>query len=329
MKKLLTLASLLVLASLVLAACGGAATEAPEMTEAPAVTEAPVATEAPAATEAPVVENDLLAAILERGYILVSSDPNYEPYSFLNTEGTRPADTKCPDETLTGAELQGFDIDVALAVGEALGVETCFPTPSWDLITAGSWADKWDVSIGSMTITTARLEVLDFSVPYYYSPAVIAVSAASGIDSLESLAGQAVCAGTSTTYEFWLNGDLEGLGLPESSVYAAAPEGVSVVSLPTDQECAQAIEAGRTEFSAYATSEGVVDANIADGIPVVKLDGAIFSEELAAAFDKSSSLDTASLVEKADEIITALHTDGTLSELSIKWHGVDLTQAPE
>ncbi len=298
MKKLLILVSLLVLASLVLVACG-----------------------------APVTE-DLLAAIMERGYILVSSDPNYEPYSFANSEGVRPADTKCPEETLTSAEIQGFDIDVAVAVGEALGVETCFPTPSWDLITAGSWADRWDVSIGSMTITTTRLEVLDFSIPYYYSPAVVAVSTASGFDSVDDLAGQAVCAGTSTTYEFWLNGDMEGLGLPESSIYTSAPEGVSVVSLPTDQECAQAIEAGRTEFSAYVTSEGVVDANIADGLPIVKLEDAVFSEDLAAAFDKSSTLDTASLVEKVNEIFAALHEDGTLSELSIEWHGKDITQAP-
>ncbi len=61
------------------------------------------------------------------------------------------------------------------SIGDALGVETCFATPAWDAITAGSWANKWDVSVGSMTITTARQKILDFSVPYYYTPAVVAV----------------------------------------------------------------------------------------------------------------------------------------------------------
>ena len=61
MKKLLTLASLLVMASIVLAACGGAG---------------------------PSTASDLLGAIEERGYILVSTDPNYEPQSFLNTDRT-------------------------------------------------------------------------------------------------------------------------------------------------------------------------------------------------------------------------------------------------
>ncbi|MCZ2126987.1 MAG: transporter substrate-binding domain-containing protein [Anaerolineales bacterium] len=300
MKKLLTLASLLAVASLALAACGSSA--------------------APA--------SDLLGAIQKRGYVLVSTDPNYEPQSFLNTEGKRAANTKCPSDALTADEMQGFDVDVAKAVGEALGVETCFATPDWDMITAGNWANKWDLSVGSMTITTSRQKVLDFSVPYYYTPAVIAVSADSGYSSLADLAGQPICAPVSTTYEAWLNNDMEALGLPDSSIYAHAPEGLTIIPLPTDQECAQAIAAGRKDFSAYMTSETVIDANIAAGMPVVKLDGVAFSEDLAAAFDKSSSLDTTSLREKVNELFTAMHKDGRLTKLSDKWFGADLTVAP-
>ena len=296
----MTLASLLVVASLVLTACGGGGSTA----------------------------TDLLSAINERGYILVSTDPNYEPQSFLNTEASRPSDTKCPGDALTTTEMQGFDVDVAKAIGDGLGVETCFATPSWDAITAGSWADKWDVSVGSMTVTTARQQVLDFSVPYYYTPAVVAVAADSGITSLDGLSGQAVCAGTATTYEAWLNNDMEALGLPEASIYAAVPADVTVVPLETDQECAQAIAAGRKDFIAYVTSDTVVDANIAAGMPVVKLDGAVYSEDLAAAFDKSSTLPTATLLAKVNEILTGLHSDGTLSALSNQWFGMDITTAP-
>jgi len=102
MKKIITLASLLVMLSLVLTACGGGGSTA----------------------------SDLLGAIEERGYILVSTDPNYAPQSFLNTDGARPSDTKCPSDALTTAEMQGFDVDVAIAIGDSLGVETCFATPS-------------------------------------------------------------------------------------------------------------------------------------------------------------------------------------------------------
>lgn len=287
-------------AALVLAACGGGGT--------------------------PQADN-LLDAVKQRGYLMVSTDPNYEPQSFLNTAGARPSDTKCPSDALTTAEMQGFDVDVAKAIGDGLGVETCFATPDWDVITAGNWADKWDVSVGSMTITTARQQVLDFSVPYYYTPAVIAVRADAGVASVADLEGQALCVGTSTTYEFWLNHDMAGLGLPESSIYAEAPN-VTVVPLPTDQECAQAIMSGRQDFVGYVTSQTVVNANIAAGFPVVQLGSPVYSEDLAAAFDKSSTLPTATLREEINKIITAMHNDGRLSALSIQWLGEDLTQAP-
>ncbi|MFZ5877935.1 MAG: transporter substrate-binding domain-containing protein [Chloroflexota bacterium] len=140
------------------------------------LTQSPTGTAFTSSTAAPM-DGDLLSAIKERGYLLVSTDPNYEPQSFLNTDGQRPADSKCPADTLTAVEMQGFDVDVAKAVGEALGVETCFATPSWDTITAGNWANKWDLSIGSMTITTERQKILDFSIPYYFTPAVVAVRA--------------------------------------------------------------------------------------------------------------------------------------------------------
>jgi polar amino acid transport system substrate-binding protein len=301
MKKLYSVFAVAIVATLVLAACGGGAAAQPK---------------------------DLLASIKQRGYILVSTDPNYQPQSFLNTEGKRPNNTKCPNDALTTAEMQGFDVDVAKSIGDDLGVETCFATPDWDVITAGSWANKWDLSVGSMTITTARQKILDFSVPYYYTPAVVAVRADSGITDLAGLDGKALCAGAATTYESWLNHDMAGLGLPESSIYAQAPN-VTVVPLPTDQECAQAIAAGREDFIGYVTSETVVDANIAAGFPVVKLGSPVYSEDLAAAFDKSSSLSADSLRAEVDKLFTAMHSDGRLKDLSTKWFKVDLTQAPK
>lgn len=303
MKKIYSVVITAILASLVLAACGAGATPAP---------------------------TDLLEAIKQRGYILVSTDPNYEPQSFLNTEGSRPSDTKCPADALTNVEMQGFDVDVAKAIGEALGVETCFATPSWDAITAGNWADKWDVSVGSMTVLKGRQEILDFSVPYYYSPAAVAVRADSGFTSVEDLAGQAICAGTATTYEAWAANDFTNPNAPpESSVLIKAPTDVTVIPLETDQECAQAIEAGREDFLAYATSGTVVDANIAAGMPVVKLEPPIYFEQLAAAFDKSSTLSTETLRAEVDKTFTAMHEDGRLSELSNQWFGVDYTKANE
>ena len=298
MKKMYVLASLFAAVALTLTACGGGAAQA----------------------------DNLLDAIKGRGYILVSTDPNYAPQSFLNTEGARPGETKCPGDALTTAEMQGFDVDVAIAIGDQLGVETCFATPAWEVITAGSWADKWDVSVGSMTITPERQQILDFSVPYYGTPAVVAVGKDSGLASLDDLAGKAVCVGASTTYETWLNGGDLG---PSIAIFAQAPADVTVIPLETDQECAQALAAGREDFVGYVTAVTVVNENIAAGLPVVQLGEAVFSEILAAAFDRSSSLPTDTLRAEVDNLFTAMHADGRLSALSSQWFSVDLTQVNE
>ncbi len=297
MKKLYTVLVVAIVAAFVLAACGSGGSTG----------------------------GDLLSETKSRGYILVSTDPNYAPQSFLNTEGKRPSDTKCPSDTLTTAEMQGFDADVAAELGKRLGVETCFATPNWDAITAGNWADKWDISVGSMTVTPERQKVLAFTSAYYYTPAVVAVTKDSGINSLDQLSGKALCVGASTTYEDWLNGKLD---LPAENVYSQPPSNVTVVSLDTDQECAQALQAGRKDFVGYVTSGTVVDQNIANGLAVVKVDGPVYAENLAVAIDKAHTKDIASLVSTLDGDVKAMHQDGTLTTLSNKWFQADLTQAP-
>ncbi|MFO7661627.1 MAG: transporter substrate-binding domain-containing protein [Chloroflexota bacterium] len=257
-------------------------------------------------------EDDLLSIVEERGTILVSTDANYEPQSFLDASG----------------QMAGFDVDVAREIGSRLGVEVEHVTPDWDVITAGNWGGQWDMSVGSMTVTTARQEVLDFADPaYYYTPAQFAASTASGIDTLEEINGQPVCVGVSTTYETWLSGNKEELGLPEESFFYEPPTDVMIIPLSTDSECPQSIQAGRQEFQVFLTSNTVVEAAIRGGVPIQRVGSPVFSENLAAAFDKSGP-DNTRLRERVGEIIQEMHDDGTLRNLSMQWFGEDLTTDP-
>ena len=294
MKKTIVLFSLVVIASLALSACGGGSQG-----------------------------GDLLKAIKERGYVIASTDPNYMPQSGMNPDGKRPNDTKCPTDTFTAAEMQGFDVAVAAEIGKRLGVETCFATPDWDVVTGGSWADKWDMSVGSMTIKPPRPDIFHFTTPYYAPTGVVAVPADSTLTSIADLAGQSVCVATATTYLDWLNNALD---LDPNDIYSKAPAGIQIVELPTDQECPQALEAGRKEFVAYATSITVVESNIAAGMKVKILGDPVFKEPNAVAIDKASSYDTAAFLKAVDDAIKAMHADGTLSALSLQWFGADLTQ---
>ncbi len=205
-----------------------------------------------------------------------------------------------------------------------LGVKVEFVTPDWDTITAGHWGDRWDVSIGSMTPTVERAQVLSFTEPYYYSPAQFAVLQDSTLTKVEELNGKSICAAAATTYESYLqnNGSLTLIG--EKILYQVT--GAKVVTYPTDQECAQAWAAGRMDFEAWLTNSTTIQGAQEGGIKVKTLGDPVYYEALAMALDKSSSKDPASLVAKLSEIITAMRADGTLTNLSMKWYKVDLAR---
>ena len=189
-------AALVTVFGLALAACSSGASPTPAPSVAPSVAPSTAASEAPSAapSAAPTVDpSSLLGKVLAKGAIVMSTDPQYPPQSSLKSDGT----------------YEGFDIDVGSEIAKRLGVKLEFFTPDWNLITAGSWAGRWDFSVGSMTITTPRQKVLDFSAPYYYTPAQMAASTASGITTLDGLAGKTICAGEATTYYDWLTGALD------------------------------------------------------------------------------------------------------------------------
>ena len=304
---------LLAVAAIAVGACtsggGGTSSEAPA-SEAPAsgapMSEAPMS-EAPA-SEAPAspIAGGLLDKVMTAGKIIMSTDPQYPPQSELTAEGN----------------YEGFDIDVGTEIAKRLGVEIAFETPSWDVITAGSWAGRWDFSVGSMTITSPRQEVLDFSDPYYYTPAQMAARTDSGITTLDGLAGKVVCVGAATTYLDWLNGTLDfGTESPQTT----PPEGVTATTLDTDRLCAEAWRAGRTDFDGWLSSSTTVQAAIDDGLPVVAVGDPVYFEPLAVAFDKGGP-DPSDLATRVNAILAEMREDGTLKAMSEKWFGLDLTE---
>jgi polar amino acid transport system substrate-binding protein len=251
--------------------------------------------------------DDLLNTIKSRGEIVISTDPNYAPQSFLNPDGT----------------FEGFDIDVANEIGSRLGVDVKFETPEWEAITAGSWSERWDVSVGSMTITTDRKDVLDFTDPYYFTPAQMAASDASGITSIDEFSGETICAGESTTYVDWMEGTLSLVDAPDP---AEPPADITVTTLPTDSNCAESWQAGREDFAGWISSSTTVQGAIDEGIALHAVGDPVFYEPLAVAIDLSGP-PHAELLSELNKIIGEMHDDGTLSDLSQKWFGLDLTTA--
>jgi polar amino acid transport system substrate-binding protein len=289
------LATLLAVAGLVATACtSSGSTPAPSV--APSV--------APSA-EATVDPASMLGKVLAAKKIVMSTDPQYPPQSALKPDGT----------------YEGFDIDVGTEIAKRLGVALEFTTPTWDTITAGSWGGRWDMSVGSMTITTPREKVLAFSKPYYYTPAQMAASKASGITTLDGLAGKTICAGAATTYYDWLTGALD---LGSYTPKEGPPAGSKATTLDTDRLCAETMKAGRTDFEGWLSSSTTVDQAIKDGLPLIAVGDPVYYEPLGVAFDKSGP-DPTSMVAKVNEALDGMRADGTLKALSEKWFGLDLT----
>jgi polar amino acid transport system substrate-binding protein len=239
----------------------------------------------------------------------VSTDPNYAPQSAQKPDGT----------------FEGFDIDVATEIAKRLGVTVEWATPDWAVITAGGWGGRWDASVGSMTVTSERQKVLDFSDPYYYTPAQMAASTASGITTLEGLAGKTVCVGESTTYLDWLEG--KKLDFGTLSPTTTPPAGVKATTQKTDAECPQLWAAGRNDFEGFLSSSTTVDAAMKAGMPMVKVGDPVYAEPLAVAVDKGGP-DPTDFVAAVTRIVQDMHADGTLKGFSEKWFGIDLTEAP-
>ncbi len=251
-------------------------------------------------------EGDLLATICEAGVIRVATDPAYPPQSELLPDGS----------------FEGFDIDVANRIGEELGVEVQFETPDFSEVVAGGWAERFDISVGSVTITEERDTVLDFTVPYYYTPAQMGATTASGITSLDDLAGEVICTGESTTYQFWLEGTLNLIDAPDPT---DPPEGATVTTFSTDTECADAIASGREDFTGWLTSITTLQASIAAGAEFVEVGDPVFFEPLAVATDKSAP-EHAALMEELNRIVEEMHEDGSLTSMSEEWFdGADFT----
>ncbi len=175
-----------------------------------------------------------------------------------------------------------------------------------------------------MTITVPRQKTFDFSPAYYYTPAQMTATTASGITTLDGLAGKTVCVGSATTYQDWLGGKLQSVSL---GPVLTPPANVQVQTLETDQACAQAIAAGRQDAQGFLSSSTTVDQAIVNKTPVVKVGTPVFVEQLAVAVDKSGPPD-ADFMVALDQIINDMHADGTLTAMSMKWFKADLTQKP-
>ena len=245
----------------------------------------------------------LAATIMTKGEVIVANDSNYAPQSSVDPV------TK---------EVVGFDVDVAKGMAEILGLGIKWQHPVWETIPGGLNNGRYDVSIGSMTSAidgvkvADRWKTLDFSEPYYYTPAQVFVKAGgTQITGVQDLSGKKVGVGAQTTYYDFLKGQ---------GPWKGKSTGAIVKTYTTDADAFPDLLNGNIDFVMTAGPTG--QQAILEGKPMEFSGKPLYYEDLSMAIAKGETDWTALLTYSVQQ----MHKDGSLSAMSKQWYnGLDLT----
>ncbi len=287
MKKILLLTLVIVFAAISFIGCAPAAQTPGESASAENTASASASLDAAAASD------DSLQKIKDKGEFVMGMDISFPPMGFKDENG----------------ELTGFDVDMAKAVAEHMGLTVKLQAIDWNSKEMELSTGNIDVVWNGYTITDERKEKVLMSEPYMGNAQVIVVKAGSDIKSLADVAGKRL-------------GVQDGSSAQEA-VEANADFAASVGEMIKFKDNVMAL---------MDLSNGQVDAVAVDSVVAdyysSKQEGAyeILSETLAPeeygiGFRKGDQ----SFHDAVMEALKQMKEDGTAAEISNKWFGRDVT----
>ena len=180
----------------------------------------------------------------------------------------------------------------------------------WDGLLAGVDGGRYDSMANGVEITEERAQKYDFSDPYcYIRTAIIVKSDDDSINNFEDLNGKTTANTISSTYAT----------LAES--YGAKTTGVDDLNQTIELLLNGRVDATlNAEVTYFDYLKEHPDANI-------KI-AALTNDASQVAFPVRKGDETATLREALNQAINELREDGTIAEISEKYFGTDLSQAP-
>lgn len=228
--------------------------------------------------------------------LIIGVDDTFAPMGFLDENN----------------ELVGFDIDMAKAVAEKMGVEVEFQVINWDMKEQELNQGNIDLIWNGYSITDERKEQVNFTDPYLDNEQVVVTMADSGITSLDDLADKVVAAQINSSAVEAMDAH------PEiSDTFADRPV------FDTNDMAIMDMEAGRSD--AVVADKVLLEYVIShkdDPSQYVILGEGFGSEEYAVGVRKDDEALLAALNQALDE----LKADGTAAEISEKWFGSDIVK---
>ena len=236
--------------------------------------------------------DDLLAQIKERGSIIVAMEGTWAPWTYHDEDDN----------------LVGYDVEVAQNIAEKLGVEVEFIEGAWDGLLAGLDAGRYDIMVNGVGVTDERAEKYNFSTPYAYNKtAVIVRGDYDEISSMEDLKGKKTANTISSTYA------------AQAEAYGATVTGVDDLNQTIELLLSKRIDAtlnAEVVFNDYKKEHPEADVKIATYSDEV--------EEIAIPIRKGD--DTVTLLDAVNDALDEMAKDGTLTELSEKYFGMDISK---
>jgi polar amino acid transport system substrate-binding protein len=218
--------------------------------------------------------------IKESGVLKVSNSGAYPPFSFVDLSGN----------------VKGFDVDVANAIAEKMGLKAEIKTTPWNGIIAALVAGKYDACICSMSDTEERRKAVDFTTDYYWAGSALYTKEDSGINSASDMNDKVM---GSTLGETSNNQTFQGL----PDLLLALDTGRVAAIAVDDVPVAVAMKEKGYKFRRIAT-EGL------DRYP-------------AAITVQRNQLELKAAIQKGLDEIKA---DGTYAKLMDKWIGFDISK---
>lgn len=247
----------------------------------------------PAGSASGGAEGDLLAQIQEKGEITVAMEGTWAPWTFHDEDDN----------------LVGYDVEVSQKIGEKLGVKVNFIEGEWDGLLAGLDSGRYDLMVNGVSVDEERKEKYDFSIPYAANrTAVIVKSENEDIKSMEDLEGKHTANTLNSTY-----------------AKIAEAHGAEVTGVDDLNQTFELLFSGRIDAT---LNDEVAYYDYMKNHPDADIKIAVLSDEaVQVAIPMRKGEETRTLREAVDKALAELKEDGTLTELSEKYFGIDISQA--
>ncbi|WP_199484566.1 transporter substrate-binding domain-containing protein [Peribacillus glennii] len=227
--------------------------------------------------------------LIDKDSFVYAASGEFKPFSYVENDMT----------------LTGFDIEVGRAVAKELGLKPAPKRIKFKGIVEGVKTGRADAAVASHTINPLRSKHVAFSTPYYYSGPQIFVRPDSKIKTAEDLKGKEVAAAKGSTYASTAEKYTDKIKMYDSDITAL-----------------KALSGGRHD---------AVITDFVTGKTAAKEGFQIEGRQLIERSEQAIVLpqDNPQLLKRVNEALENLRNDGTLSKISEKYFGEDITKKPE